>query len=57
VVLIMNRAANHNSLLEIARLQQADRFYTQILKSCGLGVVVGVVLFLCLAIPAGALWK
>ncbi len=53
----MNRTANHNNLLEIARLQKVDRFYTQLLKSCGLGCAVGVVWFLCVAIPAGALWK
>lgn len=50
----MDRTANDNNLLQIARLQVVDRFYTQMLKACGFGIVVGAVWYGVVFFAAGA---
>jgi hypothetical protein len=54
----MNRAFNDNSLLrDVERLQDANR----LIKAVGVigmyGMSIACVWFLCVAAPAGALWK
>jgi hypothetical protein len=53
----MNRAFNDNALLDIARLRAVDRIY----KGIGVGALsamaIGCVWFLCVAVPAKALWQ
>ncbi|WP_213761948.1 hypothetical protein [Caballeronia sp. dw_19] len=50
----MNRASCDNALLH-----SCDRVHAKLTKAgaYGLFVCVGVVWFLCVAIPAGAIWK
>ncbi|MDR5776250.1 MULTISPECIES: hypothetical protein [unclassified Caballeronia] len=53
----MERAINDNALLDIARLSRVDQIYKTIGMGSAVAISIGMVWFLCVAVPAGALWK
>jgi hypothetical protein len=52
----MERALNDNALLNIARLEKVDRIYS-LIQRVAVMAVIGFIWFLCVAVPAKAIWQ